>query len=64
LRTPAPLIRMAGAAGTKAWTFEEAGLGKTPPGFTPALTGGGGAAARVLKEEPGGLNAESDEFKG
>ena len=49
----AGVILAAGAAGTKTWDFEEGEAGKMPPGFTTALTGGGGAVAWVLKEEAG-----------
>jgi hypothetical protein len=53
LKILAAMILLPGAAGTKVWDFKEGDLGKTPPGFTTALTGGGGTVAWVLKEEPG-----------
>ena len=37
----------------KNFDFEDAQAGKTPAGFTPGLTGGGGPISWVVKEEPG-----------
>src|SRR5437899_292110 len=37
----------------KTFDFEDAQTGRTPAGFTPALTGGGGPVLWVVKEEPG-----------
>jgi hypothetical protein len=53
MRILAGMILAAGAAGSKTWDFEEGEAGKTPPGFTTGLTGGGGPVAWVLKEEAG-----------
>ena len=53
MRILSGLILATAAAGAKSWDFEEGEIGKTPPGFTTALTGGGGAVSWVLKEEAG-----------